>query len=283
MSAAPVLALHDLAARRGRRTLWSGMDLDVAEGEFVAVLGPNGTGKTTLLEILLGRLEPGAGTVRIDGRPPGRRGARVGYVPQQHGMDPGLTMRGRDLVGLGIDGERWGPGLAWLPGPARRERDRRIGAALDELDAGHLAGVRAGRMSGGEQQRVRMAQALAGDPRLLLCDEPLLSLDLAGQRTMAGALRRRRDTHGTAVVMVTHEINPVLPLVDRVVYLAGGRCAVGTPDEVLTSATLSELFDSPVDVLHVRGQIVVVGDAGPLPTEPHAPGHHEHTHDDGRA
>lgn len=273
MSTAPVLRLRDLSVRRGGRTLWSGMDLDLRPGEFVAVLGPNGAGKTSLLRVLLGELAPASGDVEIDGGAPGRRGARVGYVPQQRGFDPGLTLRGRDLVGLGLDGHRWGPGL---PGAGRRRRARLVAEALDRLDAAHLADTAVGRMSGGEQQRVRIAQALVGDPAVLLCDEPLLSLDLAGQRTVATALRHRVTEHDTGVLFVTHEINPVLPLVDRVVYLAGGRFAIGTPDEVLTSATLTELFATPVDVLRVRGQIVVVGEQQHVCTEPHVVGGHHH-------
>ena len=274
MSAPPVLRLRDLAVSRGGRTLWSGMDLDVDPGEFLAVLGPNGAGKTTLLRVLLGELAPACGTARIDGGRPGRRGARIGYVPQQRSFDPGLTLRGRDLVGLGLDGHRWGPGRSCLPGAVRRARNARITAALDLLQAGHLADEQVGRMSGGEQQRVRIAQAMVGDPTVLLCDEPLLSLDLAGQRTVAGALERRRSEHGTAVLFVTHEINPVLPMVDRVVYLANGRFALGTPEEVLTAETLSALFGTPVEVLRVRGQIIVVGDNQHLCTEPHVVGAH---------
>ena len=281
MSTAGVVRLRDLAVSRGGRTLWSGMDLDVEPGEFLAILGPNGTGKTTLLRVLLGELDPGSGTARIDGGRPGRRGARIGYVPQQRSFDPGLTLRGRDLVGLGLDGHRWGPGRAWLPGAGRRERNARITEALELLEAGHLADTQVGRMSGGEQQRVRIAQAMVADPTVLLCDEPLLSLDLAGQRTVAGALERRRTEHGTAVLFVTHEINPVLPMVDRVIYLANGRFALGTPEEVLTAETLSTLFGTPVEVLRVRGQIIVVGDNQHLCTEPHVVGSH-HPSQEGR-
>src|SRR5699024_4710196 len=137
-----------------------------------------------------------------------------------------------------------------------------------------------GRMSGGQQQRVRTAQALVGDPHILLCDEPLLSLDLPGQRTIANTLRRRKEEHDTAILFVTHEINPVLPLVDRVLYLVDGQHRIGTPDEVITTESLSELYQSPVDVLEVRGQLVVIGDNQPLVTEPHShgPPHHEEGH-----
>lgn len=268
----PVVSLSGVTVSRGGRTLIRDLDLEVAPGEFIAVLGPNGAGKTTLLKVLLGELAPDAGQVLVDGRAPGDRGTHLGYIPQQRAFDPGITLRGRDLVALGIDGTRWGPGR-----PSGRGAKRRIVAdSLDRLDAGRLADKSLGRMSGGEQQRVRTAQAIACDPCLMLCDEPLLSLDLTGQRTVASVLDHRRRERDTAVVFVTHEINPVLPMVDRIVYLVDGRHRIGTPDEVFTTEVMSDLYSSPVEVLRVRGQIIVVGDNQHLCAEPWSTGHHHH-------
>ena len=258
-SGGPVVRLRGAAASRGGRTLWSGLDLDVVPGEFLAVLGPNGSGKSTLLQVLLGLLAPSEGTVELDGAPPRQGSPAVGYVPQQQALDALTPLRGRDLVGLGLDGHRWGPG--WTGG---RHRRARVDAALAAVGATAWADAPAGRLSGGEQQRLRVAQALVGDPHLLLADEPLLSLDLAHQRSVVEMIDRRRREHETAVVFVTHELNPVLPVTDRVLYLVDGRFRVGTPDEVMTSATLSELYGTEVDVVRVRDRIVVVGaeDAG---------------------
>ena len=273
----PVVSLQGVTVSRGGRTLIRDLDLEIAPGEFVAVLGPNGAGKTTLLKVLLGEHRPDSGTVLVDGRAPGDRGTHLGYVPQQRAFDPGITLRGRDLVGLGIDGTRWGPG--W---PGRRAEKRRIVEdSLARLEAGKLADKPLGRMSGGEQQRVRVAQAIACDPCVMLCDEPLLSLDLTGQRTVASVLDHRRREDDTAVVFVTHEINPVLPMVDRIVYLVDGRHRIGTPDEVFTTEVMSDLYSSPVEVLRVRGQIVVVGDTHHLVAEPWSSGHHHHDDDHG--
>jgi zinc/manganese transport system ATP-binding protein len=257
----PALSLHGAQVRLGGRTLWDGLDLDVAPGEFVAVLGPNGSGKTTLVRVLLGLVELAAGEVRISGRPARRGHPAIGYVPQQKALDPDLPLRGRDLVGLGLDGHRLGLGLR-----GRRERRERVDAALAAVHGTHYADAPVGRLSGGEQQRLRVAQALVGDPEVLLCDEPLLSLDLAHQRTVTRLIDERRRTADTAVLFVTHEINPVLPMVDRVLYLVDGRFRIGTPDEVMTSAVLSELYRTDVDVLRVRNRLVVVG------TEEHAHG-----------
>ena len=258
----------------GDRVLWDGLDLDVAPGEFVAVLGPNGSGKTSLLRVLLGLQKLTAGTVAVAGAVPGRGNRGVGYIPQQRALDPALAVRGRDLVGLGLDGHRWGIGFT-----GRRDRAARVAAAIASVDAQDFADRPVGLLSGGEQQRLRVAQALVGDPAVLLCDEPLLSLDLANQRAVSTLIDERRRASGTAVLFVTHEINPVLPLVDRVLYLVDGRFRVGTPDEVMTSETLSSLYRTDIEVIRVRGQIHVVGAHSDL-CEDH-PHHHDEPRDRG--
>ena len=247
------------------------LDLAVERAEFVAVLGPNGAGKTTLLKVLLGVLPLTSGTVEIGGVAPRVGSHRVGYVPQQRAFDRDLPVRGRDLVRFGLDGHRPGVALPW------RATRARVSAAIDAVGANEYADVPIGLLSGGEQQRLRIAQALVGEPELLLCDEPLLSLDLSQQRAVSALIDDRRRQAGTAVVFVTHEINPILQYVDRVLYLVGGRWAVGAPHEVLTSGRLSALYDTPVDVVNLRGRIVVVGSDDSAPTEPH--GAHHHIHD----
>ena len=250
----PAVTLRGAELRRGPRTLWSGLDLEVPAGEVVAVLGPNGSGKTTLLQVLLGLLPLSAGEIRIHGSPPARGSAAVGYVPQQRALDPLTPLRGRDLVGLGLDGHRWGLGLS-----GRAARRRRVHEALAQVDALDYADAPVGSLSGGEQQRLRVAQALVGDPGLLLADEPLLSLDLARQREVVELVEKRRRERGTAVIFVTHELNPVLPVVDRVLYLVDGEFRIGTPDEVMTSENLSQLYRTDVEVVRVRDRILVVG------------------------
>jgi zinc/manganese transport system ATP-binding protein len=253
-AATPAASLRGARVEFGPRVLWEGLDLDVRPGEFLAVLGPNGSGKTTLLRVLLGLQPLTAGEVLVSGEPVRRGGGGIGYIPQQKALPEDLPLRAADLVGLGLDGHRWGLGLT-----GRAARRRRVAAALDAVGASRYANEPVGRLSGGEQQRLRVAQALVGDPCVLLCDEPLLSLDLAHQRTVSALIDGRRRTADTAVVFVTHEINPILPLVDRILYLVGGRFRVGTPDEVMTSETLSELYRTDVEVLRVRDRLVVVG------------------------
>ncbi len=229
--------------------LWDHLDLSVAAGEFIAVLGPNGTGKTSLLKVLLGQLPLSAGLARVDGP--------VGYVPQHHPIDREVMLRGRDLVGLGVDGHRWGA-LRLRPADRARRRDA-VRLALRQANGERLAGVRVGLMSGGELQRVRIAQALAGDPALMLCDEPLLTLDPANAKLVAELINRRRQDAGTAVIVVTHELNPILPYVDRVLYLVDGRFRIGSAEQVMTAQTLSELYRADIEVVKVKDRYFVVG------------------------
>jgi zinc/manganese transport system ATP-binding protein len=201
------------------------------------------------MRVLLGLQPLTSGDVTVKG---GNRA--IGYIPQQRAIDHSLTLRGRDLVGFGLDGHEWGTGFR-----GRKVRRRKVDEALDWVGATHYADAPIGLLSGGEQQRLRVAQALIGDPEVLLCDEPLLSLDIAHQRSVSDLIDKRRRSADTAVLFVTHEINPILPLVDRVLYLVDGRFRIGKPTEVMTSSTLSELYRTNVEVVKVRDQILVVG------------------------
>ena len=249
----PAVSLRDAKLGYGNRLLWDGLNLDIAPGEFLAVLGANGSGKTSLLKVLLGMVPLSAGSLTVDGEP-ARRGLRsIGYVPQQKHFPPDTPLRARDLVGLGVDGHKWG---IRLRGRAYR---RRVDELLGQVGAAQYARIPVGMLSGGEQQRLRIAQALAPNPKVLLCDEPLLSLDLHHQKAVSALVGRQAKANGTAVVFVTHEINPILEHVDRVLYLAGGRFTIGSPDEVMTTEVLSQLYGTHVEVLHSNGRIVVVG------------------------
>lgn len=249
----PVLRIRDGSVGYGPRALWSRLDLELAEGDFLAVLGPNGVGKTTLLRVALGLYPLRAGVITIAGRPPRRGSDRVGYVPQQRATAPLAPVLVRELVGFGLDGRRWGPG--W----PSRSRQRRLDEVLAAVDATALADRAVAGLSGGEMQRVRVAQALATDPVLLLCDEPLASLDGSRREALSALIDRRRHTHGTAVVFVTHDINPVLPFVDRVLYLAGTGFRLGPAAEVLASENLSTLHNTDVTVAWSAGRIFISG------------------------
>ncbi|GAA2534376.1 metal ABC transporter ATP-binding protein [Microbacterium mitrae] len=247
------------ALHRDGRTLWAGLDLTVHPGELIAVLGPSGSGKTSLVRAILGLDKLSAGTISVLDTPVTHKGnRRIGYIPQQRPLPPDTSLRGRDLIMLGVTGHRFGF-------PVRRKADaQRVERLIDAVDARSFADRPVGQLSGGEQQRLRAGQALADEPGLLLCDEPLTSLDLANQQGLVALLDQYRRRTQAGVLLVTHDINPVLDSVDRILYLAGGKFTLGTPAEVLNSEVLSDLYGAPVEVLRAGGRLVVVGapDAG---------------------
>jgi zinc/manganese transport system ATP-binding protein len=261
----------DAAVRLGGRLVWEHLDLAVTAGEFVAVLGPNGAGKSTLVNAVLGLVPLAAGSLSVLGAPPGARNADIGYLPQRRSFDAGLRVRGVDVVRLGLDGDKWG-----LPRPGRgrnREARRRIAEVVDLVDAAAFAERPVGEVSGGEQQRILIAQALVRRPAMLLLDEPLDSLDLPNQAAVAALVARICRAEGVTVVMVAHDVNPILPYLDHVVYLGRGGAMSGTPRDVITSETLTRLFSTPIEVLQaLDGRLVVVG-------QPEPPAYHVDRHE----
>ena len=250
----PIVRFSDATLEYHGRSVWSDLALTFEAPSFVAILGPNGSGKTSLLRVILGLTPLSSGSVEVLGAPPRRGNPGIGYVPQHQSFDRDLPLRGRDLVGLGVDGHHWGIGRS--SDGQRRTVDQAIAA----VEATAFADAPIGRLSGGEQQRLRIAQALVGDPELLLCDEPLASLDLHHQQEITELIAGWHRRSGRTVLFVTHDVNPILPLVDRVLFVVNGRWAAGTPDEVLTSDRLSDLYGSHVDVLRGHSRVLVVGD-----------------------
>jgi zinc/manganese transport system ATP-binding protein len=250
-----VLAVDRVSVSLSGRRILDDVSFTVQAGQFTGLIGPNGAGKTTLLRVILGLQRPTAGNVAIQGQPRARRNRSIGYVPQKVLLDPDMPMRARDLVALGIDGHRFGMPLR------SRERSQAVSEMLDAVDASHFADARVGNLSGGEQQRVLIAHALISRPSLLLLDEPLANLDLGSGQEIISLLARIAREQQIAVLLSAHEMNPLLPVMDRIVYLAGGRAASGPTDEVVRAEVLSRLYGHHVDVLHVHGRVLVV--AGP--------------------
>jgi zinc/manganese transport system ATP-binding protein len=269
------IRLEGATAMRGGRPVWSGVDLRVRQGEFVAVLGPNGSGKSTLLHVLLGLLPLSEGTATVSSGQPGSANSRVGYLPQRRSFDGGTRVRGLDLVRLGLDGTRWGFPLPTALSARGRAAAVRVEEAIELVGASAYASRPIGALSGGEQQRLLIAQALVRRPRILLLDEPLDSLDLSNQGAVAALVQRICKEEGVTVLLVAHDVNPILPYLDRVIYFAGGGGVEGAPREVITGPTLSRLYGVPVEVLEASdGRLVVVG-------TPEPPAHHHSRHDHG--
>ncbi|HWK16481.1 MAG TPA: ABC transporter ATP-binding protein [Solirubrobacteraceae bacterium] len=266
--------LRGAAVRLGGRTIVSDVDLDVRRGEFVAVLGPNGAGKSTLMRAILGLVTLSAGSVEVLGRPPAQSRSEIGYLPQRRSFDAETRIRGLDLVRLGLEGNRWGLPVA-LSRPARERRHSergRIEEVIALVGADAYASRPIGELSGGEQQRLLIAQALVRRPSVLILDEPLDSLDLPNQATVAALVQRVCSVQGVAVLLVAHDVNPLLGYLDRVIYLAGGKALAGSVADVITGAKLSRLYGAPIEVLRTSdGRLVVVG-------SPEAPHHHGHRH-----
>ena len=271
-----VVELRGAGVRLGGRQVFGDVDLTVDAGEFLAVLGPNGAGKSTLMRAILGLVPLAAGSATVLGGTSARARSRIGYLPQRSGFDRATRLRGVDLVRLGVDGTRWGVPLALSTAARERRRSERERAdrVIEMVGAAPYARRAIGELSGGEQQRLLIAQALVRSPQLLILDEPLDSLDLPNQVAVAALIRRIATEERISVMLVAHDVNPLLGYLDRVVYMGGGRALTGTVDEVITPTKLTALYGSPVEVLRANdGRLVVVG----LPEAPH---HHGHRHDE---
>lgn len=249
----PLLEFINAGIQLGGQVIQKGITFSLYREQFVAVLGPNGAGKSTLLKLILGLLKPTSGQIRLFGETPRTGNRRIGYTPQFSSLEASLTLRARDIVGFGLDGHRWGMALP------NKMRAAKITRALEEVDGLHLAEASFSELSGGERQRLLIAQALLSDPELLLLDEPLASLDMSHAQEMVALVDRIRRTRGTAVLFVTHDVNPVLPCLDKVLYLAGGQSTLGTVQDVITTDNLSRLYGSRVEVLQSEGRLFVLG------------------------
>jgi zinc/manganese transport system ATP-binding protein len=258
-----IITAHEVAVRFGNRIIWRGGTFSIDAGEFVTIVGPNGAGKSTLLRLLLGLLLPSEGHIQVFGQAPRRGNSLIGYVPQRRTLDPDLMVRARDFVAMGIDGHKWGIPLPFM---SKEHHRTRVQEVLDAVGATAYADRAIGRLSGGEQQRLLLAQALLGQPRLLLLDEPLASLDLRNQHAIAQLVAQVAEERNIAVLLVSHDVNPLLPFTERVLYVAQEQIAIGRPDEIITSEQLTQMYDAPVEVMRdSRGRILVFGLESALP------------------
>ena len=267
-----VVDLDHATLTLGARTVLADASLAIRAGEFIGVLGPNGAGKTTLMRAILGLLPPSAGTIRVFGRAPQRGDPAIGYLPQVRTVLPDLRVRGLDFIGASLNGQRWG-----LPSLTPRDRGM-IEGTLDAVGARDLARRPLADMSGGERQRLLLAQALIGSPKLLLLDEPLISLDARHQEVAIDVVRTVCRERRITVLFSAHELNQLLGTLDRVLYLGNGQAVLGTVDEVITAPVLSRLYGADIDVVRAAGHIFVMSRGRDVESSAHR---HDHDHGDG--
>ena len=249
-----VISLENVVVRQDGRTILDNVSLEVEQGEFLAVLGPNGAGKTTLFKVLLGLIAPVSGKVFVLGKSPRRGAGVIGYTPQHRVLETDLALRARDVVGFGFDGNRWGIGFG-----KNRKRDAAIDKVLDEVGACGIADAPVGRLSGGEQQQMFIAQALITNPRILLLDEPLSNLDISHTREIISVLDGICSKRGVTIMLISHDINPLLHSIDLVLYIANRHAVLGSPEDVITGEPLSALYGAKIEVVRADGRIFVAG------------------------
>jgi len=248
-----VVTVKDLTINLGGRKILENVSFAVKRGEFVAILGPNGAGKTTILKLLLGILKPTSGTISVLSKTPTRGNSAIGYAPQHRVLETDLALRARDVVGFGLDGNKWGISLP------SKTREAKIDEALKAVDALKFGNLPVGRLSGGEQQRLLIAQAIITSPQILLLDEPLSNLDINHAKEIVDVLIKLKKEKQVTIILVSHDINPLLPAVDEVLFMARSHSAMGKPDEVITSGILSKLYNTNVDVIRAKNRVFVTG------------------------
>jgi zinc/manganese transport system ATP-binding protein len=266
------LTFDQVAIKLGGRTILTAASFEVGDNEFIGMLGANGAGKTTLMRAALGLVPISGGAIHVLGRPVARGNAAIGYMPQTRGNFSGLRLTGYDIVAAAAGGAGWG--LPRLDAATRREIDW----ALDMVEARDLARRSLAEISGGERQRLLLSQALLGRPKLLLLDEPLISLDPGQQKKIVEIVKRLRDDLKIAVIFSAHELNPLIRAIDRVLYLGAGKAVLGAVDEVITGPVLSKLYGTEIEVVRIKDRIFVM--AGDVDVERDA---HRHEHEDGHA
>jgi zinc/manganese transport system ATP-binding protein len=267
-----VVELDHATIKLGSRAILADASFAIGAGEFIGVLGPNGAGKTTLLRAILGLLPLSAGAVRVFGHEPKRGDPAIGYLPQLRTVLPDLRVRGLDFIGASLYGERWG-----LPSLTRRDRIM-IEETLDAVGARELGRRPLADMSGGERQRLLLAQSLIGAPKLLLLDEPLISLDARHQEVAIDVVRKVCRERKITVLFSAHELNQLLGTLDRVLYLGNGQAVLGSVDEVITAPVLSRLYDTEIDVVRAQGHIFVMSRGRDIERAEHSHDHDGHGH-----
>ena len=272
MSEISAISIKNLSLNLGGEPILDNISLEIAAGEFIGVLGTNGAGKTTLFRAILGLIPPASGEIRVLGAPVTRGNADIGYLPQARNLNPQLRLSAREFLKSAWRGQHWGLPLYG------REAEAAIDRVLGLSQAQELANRPISELSGGERQRLLIAQSLLGNPKILLLDEPLISLDPARQQATIHLVRQIGLEMKLTILFSAHELNPLLGSLDRVLYLGRGQAALGAVAEVITAPVLSKLYGTDIEVITVNNRIFVMASGAELGLEAHL---HEHDHDHG--
>jgi zinc transport system ATP-binding protein len=220
------------------KTILEDINLKIYEGEIVAVVGPNGGGKTTFLKTLLGLVKPTTGKVEIFGKPPKEavKNHLIGYIPQRVNFKKESCLSALDVVLLGM----------WYLKIPKREKIERAIKAMERLGVADLAHRRFSVLSGGQQQRVNIARVVAAEPKLLLLDEPTTGMDFGSQKTFYELIKELRDEKGFTVIMVTHDVGVVWQYVDKAVCINRKLHYHGEPQAILKPEVLKRVYGTDV-------------------------------------
>ena len=254
MNDEPSITFKSLGLSYGDHEVISHFSGTIRQGEFVAVLGPNGAGKSTLIKALLGLLDASSGEMKVFGETPKCGHERIGYMPQLRSNAASCSLSGRAYLHAVLDGYRWG-----FAGPSA-EKEKLVLEALQAVDAQGFMDRPFDVLSGGERQRVSLAQALLGSPDILLLDEPLLNLDPRRQGELIEIVNSVCRKRNVTVLFVGHDINPLMKVVDRVLYIAGGTAALGTVDEVINAEALSKLYHTEMKVFKIEDMLFIMAE-----------------------
>lgn len=250
-----IIVATNLAAAYGKNMIWQHANFSVRRGEFVVLLGPNGGGKTTLFHVILGLLKPDSGNIQLFGNAPTKGNPKIGYIPQRRLIDSEMRIQAVEFVTLGVSGTEWGFSMS-----REKKYEKKGLEALRQINAAELAHRSIGELSGGELQRVFLAQALISNPGLLLLDEPMANLDIRREKDFVDLLSGISKERDVGVLLITHDVNPILPFIDKLLYIANGRVETGTVADVINSERLSDIYGTPVEVLYdSKGRIAVLG------------------------
>ncbi len=247
-----LLSLENIYVSLAKRPILQNVTLEIEKGEFYGLIGSNGAGKTTLLKLMLGLLKQDSGKIETRQPKDATRQRLIGYVPQKIEFDRDIPLRARDLVGLGVDGHKFGISLS------NKKKWEQVNDILRAVNALEFADAKIGALSGGQQQKIMIAHALVGNPSVLLLDEPLANLDLKSQHEVIELVNKLRVENNISIIFSAHDMNPLLDVMDKIIYIANGKIAVGKVSEIINSETLTDLYGYPVDVLTYRNRLIVL-------------------------